>query len=43
MQLHPAFITTLINEHERELRNRADKRRTKVRHSRPSRRAPWIS
>jgi len=43
MQLHPAFLTTLITEREREVRTRAAKRRTSSRPSRPSRRAPWIS
>lgn len=39
MQLHPLFMTSLINERERHLRQRAERRR--VRRDRPVRSAPW--
>lgn len=42
MQLHPMFITTLITEHDRTLRERAEKHRSRPRRDRPARRAPWI-
>jgi hypothetical protein len=41
MQLHPAMVTTLISERERELRRRAERRRMQPRHDRPIRSAPW--
>ena len=41
MQLHPALVTTLIAEHERALRRRADQRRARPPRQRLTRRAPW--
>jgi hypothetical protein len=41
MQLHPAFLTTLMSEHEREVRRRAERRRLIARGERTGRSAPW--
>ena len=43
MPLHPALVTTLIAEHERDLRRRAEQRRARPRPERVVRRAPWNS
>ncbi len=41
MQMHPAFITTLISEHERSMRERAKRARMRPRRERRARSAPW--
>jgi len=39
--MHPALITVLVSERTRELRRRAQVRRTQSRPERPVRTAPW--
>jgi hypothetical protein len=39
--MHPALISTLIAEHTRDLRRRAEQRRMQSRPERPVRTAPW--
>ncbi len=41
MQFHPAFVTTLMNERDRELRRRAEQARAVPRGQRTTRSAPW--
>jgi hypothetical protein len=41
MQLHPALVTTLIAEHERDLHRDARRRQARPRSERPVRSAPW--
>jgi len=41
MQLHPLFMTSLIDERERVLRRRAEKQRVLRSQDRPVRSAPW--
>lgn len=42
MQIHPALITTLMTERDRELTRRAEHARSMKRSQRTARRAPWI-
>lgn len=41
MQIHPALITTLMAERDRELKRRAEQARTAPRGQRTARSAPW--
>lgn len=39
--MHPALIATLVSEHTRDLRRRAQQRRMQPRAEKPVRTAPW--
>jgi hypothetical protein len=41
MQIHPALVTTLMAERDRELKRRAEQARTAPRGQRTVRSAPW--